>query len=295
MLNVKLLSYTPDAEKVVASSAKLCYSSSGVEDIIERLDDVSTQEFLSKLTSIGHLSPFEHVNFTFAIEGVSRVLTHQLVRHRIASYSQQSQRYVKADLFEYIIPPAIAKNDMAKEIYVEHMEASQHAYDCLVLTLMFRKLSDRKDLLPDYEIHDGETYIGPELLIAAYREAQIGNWEKINKIYKDARKKNPVEFSKIEKSAIEDARYVFPNGCETKIVVTMNARTLMNFFEHRCCSRAQWEIRELADVMLREVYKVAPAIFASSGAPCTHGKCGEGVMSCGVVRKMEDILGGGKI
>jgi thymidylate synthase (FAD) len=84
-----------------------------------------------------------------------------------------------------------------------------------------------------------------------------------------------------EKAAIEDARFVFPNACETKIVVTMNARSLMNFFRHRCCERAQWEIRALATEMLRQVRPVAPNVFRHAGPSCVHGPCPEGAMTCG--------------
>ena len=93
---------------------------------------------------------------------------------------------------------------------------------------------------------------------------------------------------KAQKRAIEDARFVLPNACETKMVVTMNARSLMNFFHHRCCTRAQWEIRELADEMLRLVCEVAPALFVRSGPPCVSGPCPEGKMSCGRMLEMRD-------
>ena len=86
---------------------------------------------------------------------------------------------------------------------------------------------------------------------------------------------------KAEKKAIEDARYVLPNACETKLVVTMNARSLYNFFSHRICERAQWEIRALADEMLELVREVCPVIFKKSGPPCAFGPCPEGKMSCG--------------
>ena len=84
-----------------------------------------------------------------------------------------------------------------------------------------------------------------------------------------------------EKKAIEDARYVLPNACETKMIVTMNARSLYNFFAHRCCERAQWEIRELADAMLMLVKEVAPVLFKNAGPSCVCGPCPEGKMSCG--------------
>ena len=89
-----------------------------------------------------------------------------------------------------------------------------------------------------------------------------------------------------EKTAIEDARYVFPNACETKIVVTMNGRSLINFFEHRCCERAQWEIRNLADLMLAEVRRIAPTVFGLVGPKCLKGPCPEGKMSCGKITEI---------
>lgn len=232
-LKVILLEHTPNPEKIIASAAKLCYSAVGVEEIMEDLDEDKTKKFLNMLVSLGHESPVEHVSFTFGIEGVSRTLTHQLVRHRIASYSQQSQRYVKLQQFEYIIPPEIEKNKKAKEIYINAMENSQKAYNEL------------SDILKNGYIDEGMT----------------------------------IQAS--EKKAIEDARYVFPNACETKIIATMNVRSLMNFFKHRCCNRAQWEIRALADEMLKEVKKVAPVLFENCGPSCLKGSCPEGKMTCG--------------
>lgn len=234
-LKVKLIEYTPDPEKLIASAAKLCYSAVGVDEIVEGLNEQNIEKFLNRLMSYGHASPIEHVSFTFAIEGISRSLTHQLVRHRIASYSQQSQRYVKLDQFEYIVPPEIEKDKDAKRIFIEAMEESQKSYDGIVSILK-------------------EKYIN-----------------------------NGMKKMNAEKKAIEDARYVFPNACETKIVATMNARSLMNFFEHRCCNRAQWEIHALADEMLRQVKKVAPILFKHAGPACIKGNCPEGSMTCGKI------------
>ena len=87
--------------------------------------------------------------------------------------------------------------------------------------------------------------------------------------------------AKASKQANEDARFVLPNACETKMVVTMNARSLQNFFHLRCCSRAQWEIRALAEEMLRLVYPVAPHLFRTAGPACVSGPCPEGRMCCG--------------
>jgi len=104
---VKLLQHTADAEQLVALAAKLCYSPSGINDLAAGIDDASAAQFVEKLTSLGHLSPIEHASFTFGIEGVSRALLAQITRHRIASFSVQSQRYVGSTDFNYIIPPAI--------------------------------------------------------------------------------------------------------------------------------------------------------------------------------------------
>lgn len=247
-LKVELLTYTPMPEHVVGSAAKLCYSQSGVADLISNIDEKKNQEFVNMLSSMGHESPFEHVSFTFAVEGVSRSLTHQLVRHRIASYSQQSQRYVTEGNFEYIVPPEIKKVPKAYDIYIETMKAQQEAYDKIVSLLVGGHVED-------------------------YLKA--GENEKKAK-------------SLAEKKAIEDARFVLPNACETKIVVTMNARSLFNFFHHRCCNRAQWEIKELATEMLKLVKVVAPSIFAYCGPNCISGPCPEGSMTCGLVGEVRD-------
>lgn len=240
-MKVDLLSHTPAPEKLVSTAAKLCYSRSGISHIQEGLTEEKVENFIEKLASLGHESPIEHVSFTFAVEGVSRVLTHQLVRHRIASFSQQSQRYVKLDQFEFIIPPMIEKNDRAKSIFLQAMKEDQVHYHNLVDSL---EESYYNDFLSE------------------------GKSEKKSKSF-------------AQKKAIEDARFVFPNACETKIIFTMNARTLMHFFKHRCCDRAQWEIQNMANVMLALVKEVCPTLFKFAGPNCVKGPCPEGTMTCG--------------
>lgn len=248
-MKVTIIQHTPEPEKLVAAAAKLCYSAVGVENIMDGLDEGKVDKFLGMLMDLGHESPIEHVSFTFGVEGVSRVLTHQLVRHRIGcSYSQQSQRYVKLEQFEFIIPPEIEKLPAARQKFIEAMEADQKAYNELV-----------------------------ELLIPEHYQRNIRE----GKNEKQAR-------SMAEKTAIEDARYVFPNACETKIVFTMSARALMNFFRHRCCNRAQWEIRQMAEEMLRQLKIIAPTLFKNAGPGCVAGQCPEGAMSCGSQRSMRE-------
>ncbi|WP_372997960.1 FAD-dependent thymidylate synthase [Lutispora sp.] len=248
-MKVELIRYTPEPEKLVAAAAKLCYSKIGIDGILDGLDQEKTERFLNMLMDLGHESPIEHVSFTFGVEGVSRVLTHQLVRHRIGcSYSQQSQRYVKLEQFEYIIPPQIAAIEEARELFVRAMEKDQEVYNKLV-----------------------------EIL---YKE----NYKKCMEEGKTEKQASQMA----EKASIEDARYVFPNACETKIVFTMSARALFNFFRTRCCERAQWEIREMATEMLKKVKEIAPVLFKHAGPGCLNGPCPEGNMSCGKSRDIRE-------
>lgn len=224
----QLLRYTSDPEQTIALAAKLCYAGDGIDELIEKIGEKDNAKFIEILTRMNHYSPFEHASFTFALEGVSRALLAQITRHRIASFSVRSQRYVSEGEFNYILPPSIAA------------------------------LGD--EAVAKYESQMAQ-------MLQWYREWQeaLGN--------------------KGEQSN-EDARFVLPNACETKMIVTMNARELMHFFSLRCCNRAQWEIRDIAWQMLRQVLAVAPSVFAHSGPGCLRGACPEGKKCCG---KMDEI------
>lgn len=240
-MKVELLAYTPTPVKTIAAAAKLCYSPSSIDTIREGLTDEKASDFVRMLAEIGHESPIEHASFTFGIEGVSRSLLAQITRHRIASYSVQSQRYVREKQFEYVLPPAIAADEEAKAVFEADMARAQADYDAL---------ADR--------------------LAARYRAELIAQGVEEKTAARQA-----------EKRAIEDARFVLPNACATKMIVTMNVRSLYNFFSHRCCNRAQWEIRDLATEMLRLCREAAPELFDKAGPPCLRGACPEGKMSCG--------------
>lgn len=110
---VELLKYTNDPERVVALAARLCYTKSSIGELKNNLSDEYVNRLVQKIISLGHLSVLEHVSFSFGIEGISRATSHQLVRHRIASYSQQSQRYVEYDNLEIVLPPSIAADSEA--------------------------------------------------------------------------------------------------------------------------------------------------------------------------------------
>jgi len=240
-MNVKLLTYTPDAEKMIAAAAKLCYAKSDIDTLLDNLTPEKTESFLKMLEDLGHESPVEHASFTFGIEGVSRALLAQITRHRIASFSVQSQRYVSKTDFSYIIPPEIDKCPEAREEFIAAMEEDARHYESLRNKLMARHLETN--------------------LAAGMNEA-------------DAKRA-------AEKKANEDARFVLPNACDTRIIMTMNVRSLHNFFRLRCCNRAQWEIRELAIAMLKEVREVCPLLFGRAGPSCLYGACSEGAYSCG--------------
>jgi thymidylate synthase (FAD) len=215
-MNVKLIAYTPHPELVPAMAASLTHSKTKPEDLAHANKE-ELRTVLQQVMKLGHTSVVEHASFTFAISDVSRALTHQLVRHRIASYSQQSQRYVNLTEPSYVIPPSIRKNKTMKKAYDDTME-----------------------------------------LI----------WEQYNKLLKLG-------------IPAEDSRYVLPNATCTNIMVTMNARSLLNFFELRCCLHAQWEIRECANHMLTEAKKVAPLIFKDAGPSCkTRKVCPENKKNC---------------
>lgn len=217
-MQVELLYHTPDPERAIATAARLCYAPVGATELMETMPPERVRSVLSTIMASGHFSTLEHASYTFAIDGVSRALTHQLVRHRLASYNQQSQRYVKfKDGVEVVKPGSIAANPEASAVFDEAMAAAEGAYAALM-----------------------------ELGVPA-----------------------------------EDARFVLPNAAETKIVVTMNVRELLHFFELRCCNRAQWEIRELALRMLELVRPTAPFVFMDAGASCVRGGCPEGKMTCG--------------
>ena len=225
-MNVKLIRHTLSPEELVAMGARLCYSKADIASLCEKVSKKDQTAFVEKLREMGHEAVFEHASFTFGIEGVSRVLLAQITRHRMASFSVQSQRYVAMrDGFPYVTPPRIAAlGEEAVKRYDNQM------------AMMARWYTDWMDAL-------GE-------------------------------------------DSAEDARFVLPGACETRLMVTMNVRELRHFFSLRCCNRAQWEIRELADEMLKLCKERAPALFRDAGPGCVRHYCPE-ANPCDCPRAME--------
>ena len=203
-MNVTLIRFAPEPDALCGEAAAICtgYTGDPLKALRGALDS-------------GHESVAEHAGFTFRVEGVSRVLLAQLTRHRLASFSVQSQRYCGVEP-EWVVPQTIVDAGYKRD-YLQMCD------------LCYELMCDM--------IRDGV----PE----------------------------------------EDARYIIPQGVTCKLIVTMNARELLHFFELRCCNRAQWEIRALAWDMLRLCREAAPEIFENAGPACLRGACPEGKASCG--------------
>lgn len=207
-MNVKLIRYTPAPEELCGHAAAKCTAAKNEEKALDRAMDG------------GHESVLEHACFTFEIDGVSRALLAQITRHRLASFSVQSQRYCRVKP-EWVVPPAI--------------EA------------------------------------------AGFREIYLRECDRCYALY--------VEMTRDGVVPAEDARYVIPNGATCGLILTANAREMRHIFELRCCNRAQWEIRDLADQMLALCKKAAPKLFDDAGPGCVRGACPEGTMTCGHPKK----------
>ncbi|MGQ4914700.1 MAG: FAD-dependent thymidylate synthase [Candidatus Asgardarchaeia archaeon] len=221
MVEVKLLAYTqftPDLKHIIPKDAlepeyvcAIAARTAITNESIEKMLQIPTEKArrsIEKIIGYGHLSVVEHASFTFAIWDFSRIVSQQLTRHRIASFTQRGQRYVKVKKPDVVTPPTITDKPELKKLFDEAIMYSYKTY---------------KQLL----------------------DAGIPK---------------------------EDARFVLPNATKTMLIMTMNARELLHFFNLRLCARAQWEIRELAFKMLEQVLEVAPTIFLHAGANCMIGK-----------------------
>jgi len=222
---VEMVRHTARPEELIALGARLCYAGGDIASLSRQVSQCDQQAFLRKIMEMGHESVLEHVSFTFLAEGVSRTLLAQLTRHRIASFSVQSQRYVSYEKgFGYVIPPSIkALGLQAVAAYEKQMAQMQQWYEDWQ-----RRLADN-----------------------------------------------------------EDARFVLPGACETRVLMTMNVRELRHFFALRMCQRAQWEIRTLAVMMFEQCYRQAPVLFEDAGPGCLRGSCPEGAKTCGLSKEKQ--------
>ena len=204
-MKAELVAYTPNPEETIEKAARICYNS-------QCGDYEKRKKFLSGLIKSGHTSTIEHASATFKFSEVSRALTHELVRHRLFSFSQRSQRYCNEDGFGYVVPDTIKEKLKTKSVENPLVDSVSVTYESVFKNFMQKA----KDL---------------------YNEMVAAGVPK------------------------EDARYILPNACHTEIFVSGNFREWRHFLELRLSPRAQWEIRELAHLVLNELYKVAPIVF----------------------------------
>jgi thymidylate synthase (FAD) len=229
-MEVKLIAHTPNPDLVCAAAARTSRSSLSPAELLEKASSPDGKEkalkLLKEIIKSGHASVTEHASFTFSVSGVSRALTHELVRHRLASFTQQSQRYVKVSGEDsFVIPHTVRGNEKSLKLFKTALADMQKSYNELI---------------------------------------SLG-------------------------IPVEDARYILSNATKATITITMNGRELLHFFSLRCCDRAQWEIRELAELMAKECKRVAPVIFEKAGPSCVQaGVCPEGEFSCGKMKEMKE-------
>lgn len=353
-MKVTIINHTPEPEKTAAAAARLCYSNISASQILEDLSPEKASSFIEKLVEMGHLSPVEHVSFTFAIDGVSRTLLAQITRHRIASFSVQSLRYNNPFEKEAPANPSPSQETTyyragyapsdeihgakipdefmpayLRGVYDAEGQLSKGGKLCIALPQGTKLpqappfnitpedgklLIQGEDALKfaDYTYADldfmGTDYSKPKLVALCHASQEFfAQFIKIAEAYIDSRYYStlPKEVTKKPEAVLlfieglesckrhylelvalgvdkEDARNILPMSTQTRIVMTMNVRSLYNFFHLRCCERAQSEIRQLAHLMLEEVKKIAPGLFKTAGAPCeATGLCPEGSMSCG--------------
>ncbi len=132
-MDVRLLFHTSDPERAIAVAARVCYAPVGAAELMEEMSDEAVRRVLRTIMNSGHFSTLEHAAYTFAIDGVSRALTHQLVRHRLASYNQQSQRYVSYETEpQFVVPPRVAEDADASAAYDEATASAFAAYRSLL-------------------------------------------------------------------------------------------------------------------------------------------------------------------
>lgn len=272
---VELIAHTHNIEQLITSAAKMCYSPCTYQELVMKNDPETVSKFIKKIMSIGHFSVLEHAVFTFHIENISRVTEIQLVRKRTASPTFQSGRYVLRDNVKYTIPPKIAYNEKAMDVYMKSIEQSQKAY---------------LELIDILNIDNAEEYITNDtngIMTKLMKDEKLTKDPSMRGLpFTQILKKFDIdEYNKVikavTKKSIEDARYVQPQSIQTQGIITIDLRNLIDLIAARKCKRAQWEIRSVAEQMIKAIEPLLPNISKYIGAPCEFGTCPEGEMCCG--------------
>ncbi len=255
-IRVRLVSYTVDGERLVAASSKVSLSRKPIEDILS-ISEGEVEEWIRETYKRMHFSPWEHSVYTYIVDGLSRVASHQLVRHRIASYTQQSHRYTEGYLRDMALE---ASRLTGRECPAKPKGQSAEAYRCYSRALM-----EASEALGDGEaIKVGwRAYVPPPRIA---RRGLLGDY------YRSLIRATGEYYRLLSMGvAREDARLLIPHAVRTRIVVTMNARELVqSFLPLRMCTKAQWEIRHIAWSLWRELVRVHPRLFKWAGPSCVY-------------------------
>ncbi|MDM7274971.1 MAG: FAD-dependent thymidylate synthase [Thermoprotei archaeon] len=248
-ITVVVVEYTRDAPRIIASSSKVSLSSKQVEDILS-ISEEEVETWIKETFRRSHFSPWEHASYTFIIDGLSRVASHQLVRHRIASYTQLSHRYSEGYLRKMVLQASTIAEIKCPE---KPKEDKRSAYACYAKAL--EKTIESENKLEIALIG----YVPPPL-----KPEDLNRWA--TQMLKLTGEYYGMLAGGVKR---EDARYILPHSLRTRIVVTMNARELMqSFLPLRMCTRAQWEIRYIAWSLWRELMKIHPQLFKYAGPSC---------------------------
>jgi len=245
-ITVKIVQYTIDAPRIIAVASKTSLS----RKPLDRLIDISNEEvdvWIRETYRRMHFSPWEHASYTFIIDGLSRIASHQLVRHRHASYTQMSHRYTEG----YLKTMAL---EACRRLNVACGGNKREVYECYS-----RVLND---------IIGADNFV--EIAITGYVPPLAFKHDKLRLWAEHVVRSTSTYYKLLSQGALrEDARYAIPDSVRTRITVTMNARELIQvFLPLRMCTKAQWEIRFIAWSMWRELMKIHPQLWKYAGPSC---------------------------
>jgi thymidylate synthase (FAD) len=282
-MSVKLITHTPEPEKIIAYAASVCYSNERLDELYDNMTPERIDRMCKLIIDIAHESVLEHATFTFAIDEIDRAESHQLVRHRIMSASQRSQRFVYEGNFDYMVPEIIENNDSALSVFHDSMIHSCTAYDILYNKLIESILKEKLEC--DHSFEEEGAYL-------KYVKGIIEN----DVCDKNEKARYKEMLKNVKKQAQENARSVLPNATETMMVITVNAREIKHMCSERMCMRSQDPIKETVGKIHSLCVKTFPKIFSHMGPKCKIlGYCPENNLQhekCkGKVRTKNEVLG----
>jgi thymidylate synthase (FAD) len=257
-IKVKLLNYTADGPNLIAIASKTSLSRKPLQQLLE-IGSEEVEVWIKETFKRQHFSPWEHASYTFVVDGLSRIASHQLVRHRHASYTQMSHRYTEGYLRSLALEASRISDSKCpekpegkkREVYTCYSNAITYALLLMLAESELVKLATIA-FVPPLTFHNKED------LLVRWAESVLRSASDYYRLLSHG-------------SLKEDARYVLADSVRTRIVVTMNARELIQvFLPLRMCTKAQWEIRYIAWTLWRELMKMHPQLFKWAGPSCVY-------------------------